>query len=68
MRGAIAPLLCIPLWHWARFLKAQGQLYFHVNLYATPDIVRVIKSRRMRWNGHEARMGEMRNACNILAG
>jgi len=26
------------------------------NLYASPNIVRVIKSKRMRWEGHEARM------------
>jgi hypothetical protein len=28
----------------------------------------MIKSRRMRWAGHAARMGEKRNACRILAG
>ena len=28
------------------------------NLYSSPSIVRVIKSRRMRWAGHVARMGE----------
>ena len=28
------------------------------NLYSSPNIVRVIKSRRMRWAGHVARMGE----------
>jgi hypothetical protein len=28
------------------------------NLYSSPNIVRVIKSRRMRWAGHMARMGE----------
>jgi hypothetical protein len=31
------------------------------NLYATQNIIRVIKSRRMRWVGHIARMGMMRN-------
>ena len=30
------------------------------DLYCSPNIVRVIKSRRMRWAGHEARMGEER--------
>jgi len=28
------------------------------NLYSSPNIVRMIKSRRMRWAGHVARMGE----------
>jgi hypothetical protein len=31
------------------------------NLYSSPKIVRVIKSRRMRWAGHVARMGEGRS-------
>jgi hypothetical protein len=31
------------------------------NLYAPPSIIRIIKSRRMRWAGHVARMGEKRN-------
>jgi hypothetical protein len=30
------------------------------NLYSSPDIIRQIKSRRMRWAGHVARMGEER--------
>jgi hypothetical protein len=30
------------------------------NLYSSPNIVRVIKSRRMRWAGHVAGMGERR--------
>jgi len=30
------------------------------NLYASPDIIRVMKSRTMRWAGHVARTGEMR--------
>ena len=30
------------------------------DLYPSPNIVRVIKSRRMRWAGHVARMGEER--------
>jgi hypothetical protein len=37
-------------------------------LYSSPSIIRVIKSRRMRWAGHEARIGEKRNACRILVG
>jgi hypothetical protein len=32
------------------------------NLYSSPSIIRMINSRRMRWAGHVARMGEMWNA------
>jgi hypothetical protein len=37
-------------------------------LYASPNVIRVIKSRSMRWAGHAARMGEMRNAHSSLVG
>jgi hypothetical protein len=37
-------------------------------LYSSPDIVRQIKSRRMRWAGHVARMGEGRNVYRVLMG
>jgi hypothetical protein len=39
------------------------------NLYSSPNIIiiRVIKSRRMRWKSHVARMGEMRNTFKILS-
>jgi len=37
-------------------------------LYASPDIVRVITSRRMNWTGNVARMGEMRNTYSIFVG
>jgi hypothetical protein len=37
-------------------------------LYSSPSIIRVIKTRRMRWAGHVARMGEVRCAHNILVG
>jgi hypothetical protein len=35
---------------------------------SSPNIVRVIKSRRMRWAGHVARMGEGRGVYRILIG
>jgi hypothetical protein len=38
------------------------------DLYASLSIIRIIKSRRMRWAGHVARMGEKRNAYRLLVG
>jgi len=38
----------------------------HHSLYSSPDIIRIIKSRRMRCVGYVAPMGEMRNAYQIL--
>jgi hypothetical protein len=38
------------------------------DLYSSPSIIRIIKSRRMRWAEHVARMGEERNACRLLVG
>jgi len=38
------------------------------DLYSSPNIVRVIKSRRMRWAGHVARMGEKRRMYRVLVG
>ena len=42
-----------------------GELH---NLYRLPNIVKVIKSRRLRWLGHVARREEDRSAFNILTG
>jgi hypothetical protein len=38
------------------------------NLYCSPNIIRMIKSRGMRWTGHVTRMGDTRNAYRILVG
>jgi hypothetical protein len=38
------------------------------NLYSSPDIIRKVKSRRMRWAGHVARMGEERKVYKVLVG
>jgi hypothetical protein len=38
------------------------------DLYSSKSIIRIIKSRGMRWPGHVARMGEKRNAYRILVG
>jgi hypothetical protein len=48
---------------WRKFRS--GEL---CNLYSSPDIIRQIKSRRMRWAGHVARMGEGRNVYRVLMG
>jgi hypothetical protein len=38
------------------------------DLYSSPTMVRVIKSRRMKWAGHVARMGEGRSVYRVLVG
>jgi len=38
------------------------------DLYSLPNIVRVVKSRRMRWAGHVAHMGEGRGVHRVLVG
>jgi hypothetical protein len=38
------------------------------NLYSSPNIIRQIKSRRVRWAGHVARMGEDRKVYKVLVG
>jgi hypothetical protein len=42
-----------------------GELH---GLYSSPSIIRVIKTRKMRWEGHVAHIGEVRGAYNILIG
>jgi hypothetical protein len=42
-----------------------GELH---NLYSSPDIIRQIKSRIMRWEGNVASMGEGRNVYRVLVG
>jgi len=38
------------------------------DLYSSPNNIRVIKSRRMRWAGHVARVGEERGVYRVLVG
>ena len=47
-----------------------GKLHYEelTDLYSSQNIIRMIKSRRMRWAGHVARMGERRGAYRILVG
>jgi hypothetical protein len=37
-------------------------------MHSFPNIIRQIKSRRMRWAGHVARMGEDRKVYRVLVG
>jgi hypothetical protein len=46
-------------------LRNNEELYA---LYSSPNIIRVIKSRKLRWAGHVARMGEMSGAYRALVG
>jgi len=36
------------------------------NLYASPNIIRVIRSRKIRWSGNVARVGDVRNVYNNI--
>jgi hypothetical protein len=38
------------------------------DMYSSPSIIRIIKSRRIIWAGHVARMGEQSNAFRLLVG
>ena len=37
-------------------------------MYSSPNIIRSLKSKRLRWAGHVARMEQSRNACRVLVG
>ena len=43
-------------------------IYIYIYIYISPNIVRGIKSRRLKWAGHVARMEESRSAFKILTG
>jgi hypothetical protein len=55
------------VWNWRNTRKKSHKEEFH-NLFASVNIISVIKSKRIRWARHVARIGEMRYACNILVG
>jgi hypothetical protein len=48
---------------WRRIHKEELHEFFSL-----PNIIRMIKSRRLKWAGHVARMWERRNTCRILVG
>ena len=51
------------LWEWRKLHNEERN-----DLYCSPNIVRVIKSKRMIWTGHVARMGERRGVYRVLMG
>ena len=54
--------------HLSNMLKCRPTVRPCIDLYSLPNIVRVVKSRRMRWAGHVARMGEDRGVHRVLVG
>ena len=54
------------------FYASNAECYLHNeelnDLYSLPNIVRVVKLRRMRWAGHVAHMGEDRGVHRVLVG
>jgi len=48
-------------WEWRKLLNEEL-----TDLYCSPNIMRVIKSRRMKWAGHVARMGDGRGVYRVL--
>jgi hypothetical protein len=52
LRGIFGPKRDVIIGGWRKLYNEE----FH-NLYCSPSIIRIIKSRRMRWAGHVARMG-----------
>jgi hypothetical protein len=50
------------------FFNIISKCYKNFDLYSLPNIVRVVKSRRMRWAGHVTRMGEERGVHRVLVG
>jgi hypothetical protein len=65
----------MPVWNLSRYEKRAGNRGWKElhneelsDLYSLPNIVRVVKSRSMRWAGHVARMGEGRDVHRVLVG
>jgi hypothetical protein len=73
MRVTILPLLNTALTVYQLFYYSSGECRRLRNkelyaLYFSPNVIRVIKSRRLRWAGHVARVGERRCAYRALVG
>ena len=63
LRGIFGPRRDEVMGEWRRLHNEELN-----DLYSSPNTVRVIKSRRMRWAGHVAHMGEVRGVYRVLLG
>jgi hypothetical protein len=63
--GAEKNILTEQGWSDRRLEKAAYKLH---NLYSSPSIIRMVKLRRMRWEGHAARVVKKMNAYGLLVG
>ena len=63
LRNVFGPKRDEVTWEWRKLHNEELN-----DLYSLPNIVRVVKSRRMRWAGHVARMGEDRVVHSVLVG
>jgi hypothetical protein len=63
LRGIFGPKREEVTGEWSKLYNGERH-----NLYLSPDVIRQVKSRRMRWAGHVARVGEGRNVYRILVG
>jgi hypothetical protein len=66
--GSKLSLLLISCFTSELYLILCKYMYAHFSLYSSPDIIRQVKSRRMRWVGHVACMGEERKVYKVLVG
>jgi hypothetical protein len=63
LRGIFEPKREKIIWEWKKLHNEERN-----DLYCSPNIVRVFKSRRMRWAGHVARMEERRGINRVFVG
>ena len=63
LRGVFGPKMDEVIGEWRKLHNEEFR-----DLYSLPNIVRVVKSRRMRWAGHVARMGEGKVVHRVLVG
>jgi hypothetical protein len=48
--------------------KLHSDELHNMKIHSSPNIIRIVKSRRMRWAGHVVRMGEIRHMYKIVVG